>query len=114
VRIQIFQKRKFAPALDYIPASMRFLLQQLFVGKDISLQVAGIGQAVIQALCPMAIIAPLLLGHAVQMHYLCRSRFLINIFSIMWFSLSYQEVERFEVNAACSRAPEVSGNDIND
>jgi hypothetical protein len=23
-------------------------------------------------------------------------------------------VERFEVNAACSRAPEVSGNDIND
>ena len=80
---------------------MRFLLQQLFVGKDISLQVAGIGQAVIQALCPMAIIAPLLLGHAVQMHYLCRSRFFINIFSIMWFSLSYQEVEMFEVNAAC-------------
>lgn len=100
---------KLTAALDYVPASLRFLLQHLFVGKDTSRMVAGIGQAVIQAVRPRAVIAPLQLGLAVQMHHLYRSRFLIDSLSTMGFSSSYSEVQRLEVNAACSLAPDVLG-----
>jgi len=64
-------------ALDFIPASLRFLLQHLFVGKDTSRKVAGIGEAVVEAVRPRALIAPLQLGLAVQMHHLYRSRLTI-------------------------------------
>ena len=59
---------KQAAALDFIPASSRFLLQHLFVGKDTSRKVTGIGQAVVQAVRPRAVIARLQLGVAVPMH----------------------------------------------
>ena len=103
---------KLAAALDFIPASLRFLLQHLFVGKDTSRKVAGIGQAVVQAVRPRAVIAPLQLGLSVQMHHLYMSRFLIDSLSTMGFASSYQEVQRFEVNAACSLAPDMLGGDM--
>ncbi|KAI3379074.1 hypothetical protein SNEBB_002215 [Seison nebaliae] len=103
---------KLVAALDHIPASLRFLLQHLFVGMDTSRKVAGIGQAVVQAVRPRAIIAPLQLGLAVQMHHMYRSRFLIDSLSTLGFSSSYAEVQRFELNAACSRAPDLLGSEI--
>ena len=103
---------KLAAALDFIPASLRFLLQNLLVGKDASRKVAGIGQAVVQAVRPRAVSAPLQLGVAVQMHHLHRSRFLIDSLSTMGFASSYPEVQRFELNAACSLAPDVLGGDM--
>ena len=88
------------------------MLQHLFVGKDTSRKVAGIGQAVVQAVRPRAVIAPLQIGLAVQMHHMYRSRFLIDSLSTMGFSSSYVEVQRFELNSACSRAPDLLGSDI--
>ena len=49
---------KLTAALDFIPASLRFLFQHLFVGKDTSRNVPGIGQAVVQAVRPRAVNAP--------------------------------------------------------
>ena len=69
---------KLAATLDFISASLQFLLQPLFVWKDTSRKVAGIGQAAVQAVRPRAVIAPLQLGVVVQMHHLYRSRFLID------------------------------------
>ena len=103
---------KLAATLDFIPASLRFLLQHLFVWKDTSRKVAGIGQAVVQAVHPRAVIAPLQLGVTVQMHHLYRSRFLIDSLSTMGFASSYPEVQRFEMNVACSLALDVLGSDI--
>ena len=105
-------KLKLATALDFIPASLRFMLQHLFVGKDTSRKVAGIGQAVIQAVSPRAVFAPLQLDVAMQMHHLYRSRFLIDSLSTMGFASSYPEVQRFEMNVACSLAPDVLGSDM--
>ena len=105
-------KLKLAAVLYFIPASLRFLLQHLFVGKDTSRKVAGIGQAVVQAVHPRAVIAPLQLGVAVQMHHLYRSQFLIDSLSIIGFASSYPEVQRFEMNTACSLAPDVLGGDM--
>ena len=98
--------------LDFIPASLQFLLQHLFVGKDTSRKVAGIGQAVIQSVRPRTAIAPLQLGVAVQMHHLYRSRFLIDSLLIMGVASSYPEVQRFKMNAACSLAPDVLCGDM--
>ena len=103
---------KLASALDFISASLQFLLQHLFVGKDTSRKVTGIGQAVVQAVHPRAVIAPLQLDVAVQMHHLYRSRFLIDSLSTMGFASSYPEVPRFEMNVACSLAPDVLGGDM--
>ena len=79
---------------------------------DTSRKVAGIGQAIVQAVRPKAVIAPLQLGLAVQMNHMYRSRFLIDSLSTLGFSSSYAEVQRFELNAACSRAPDLLGSDI--
>ena len=51
-------------------------------------------------------------GVAVQMHHLLRSRFLIDSLSTMGFASSYPELQRFEMHAACSLAPDVLGGDI--
>ena len=60
---------KLAAALDFIPVSLRLLLQHLFVGKDTSRKVASIGQAVVQAVRSRVVMVPLQLGVAVQMHH---------------------------------------------
>ena len=57
-------------ALDYITDSLRTLLQSLVVGKDIRRKVTSIGHAIIQAVRPRAIVAPLQLSLSVQMHHL--------------------------------------------
>jgi len=97
-------------ALAYIPPSLRCLLQNLLVGKNTHQKEASIGQAIIQAVRPRAVISALQLGLAVQMHQHFRSRFLIDILSAMGYCSSYTEVQRFEENAAAAGAPEVLGN----
>jgi hypothetical protein len=55
----------------------------MFVGASTSLQVASIGQAIMQRVRPKAIIAPLKLGLAVQMHHHFASKFLIETLNAM-------------------------------
>ena len=78
------------------------MLQQLFIEKDTRRKQASIGQAIVQAVRPRAVLAPLQLGLAVRMHHHLRSRFLIDNLAEMGDCSSYSEVQRFEENAACS------------
>lgn len=94
-------------ALEYIPFTLRYLLQNLFAGKDTPRKVASIGQTIVQAVRPRAVLAPLQVGLAAQMHYHFRSKFLIDVLSAMGFCSSYSEVQRFEENAASSVALDV-------
>lgn len=64
--------------LAYIPESLKLLLEELFVGNDADLKVASIGQAIVQAVRPRVLIAPLQVGLAVQMHHHFASRFLVD------------------------------------
>ncbi len=52
-------------ALSFVPETLCTLLNGLFVGKETSRKVAGIGQAIVQAARPRAVVAPLQLGLAV-------------------------------------------------
>lgn len=92
-------------AIDYIPESLRVLLRTLFTGIDTRRKVASIGHAVVQAVRPRAVVAPLQIGLALQMHHLYRSRFLIDTLFQMGFCSSYSEVHRFQMNSANCIAP---------
>ena len=86
--------------LEYLPESLRILLEGLFAGKHIGVKVASIGQAIMQATRPRVILAPLLLGLGVQLHHHFSSRFLIDSLHQHGFCCSYQEVHQFHGNAA--------------
>jgi len=43
--------------LEYVPPSLRYMLQHLLVGKDIRRKQASIGQCIIQAVRPRTVIA---------------------------------------------------------
>ena len=70
---------------------------------------ASIGQSIIQAVRPRAVVAPLQIGLAAQLHHLYRSRFLVDTLFAMGFSSSYSEVQRFQKNAAELVAPDILG-----
>ena len=82
----------FVLALEFIPPSLRFMLENILPGKETNRKVASIGQTIVQAVRLRTVIAPLQIGLAIQMHHHFRSRFLIDTLS------SYQEVQRFEEN----------------
>lgn len=62
----------------------------------------AIGQAIMQACRPRALIAPLQLGLGMQMHHHFGSKFLIDTLSNLGFSSSYWEVQKYESSAAAT------------
>ena len=89
-------------ALYYIPSSLKLLLSKLFVGKDTSVKIGAVSQAVMQAIQSRALLCLLQIGLSVQLHHNYQSRYLIDIFYNLGFCSSYSEVTRFERNAAVS------------
>ena len=53
---------------EYLPKSLHIFFDNLFVGKEKSVPLALIGQAIIQQVRPKALIVPLQLGLSIQMH----------------------------------------------
>ena len=90
-------------ALNFVPSSMRFFLNKLFVGKHIDKYVSFIGQAIIQRVRPRGLLCPLQIGLGVQMKGMFQSSVLINELSVSVFSLSNKVVELYEKSAAGSR-----------
>ena len=84
-------------ALQYVPSSLRHILQETFAGKDTDVKVASIGQSIVQATCPRTVIAPLQIGLAVQMYHHFRSHFLIDSLSALGFCSSYAEVKDLRI-----------------
>ena len=61
---------KLGSALSFLPNTLQTLLNGLFVGKQTRCKVVGIGYAIVQAVQPHAVIAPLQIGLGVQVHHL--------------------------------------------
>lgn len=89
-------------ALQYIPKSLKLLLSKLFSGKDTSVKIGAVGQTIMQAIRPRALLCPLQIGLSVQLYHNYRSRYLIDILYNLEFCSSYSEVIKFERNAAVS------------
>ena len=93
--------------MKYIPQSLSLLLKAMFVSKDVTLKVAAIGQAIMQASRPRTCKPPLQIRLAVQMHHHFASRFLVDTLNSLGFCSSYSEVQRLERSAAI-----IQGTDI--
>ena len=84
-------------------------MKNIFVGKDISLKLASIGQAIIQAARPKVLIAPLQLGLGVQMHHHFASKFLIASLCSHGFCSPYTVVQKYERSAAINQGTDIPG-----
>ena len=81
----------------------------MFVAKGSDKRIASTGQAIMQAVRPKAIIAPLQIGLGVQMHRQFGSRFLIDSLHSHAFCSSCSEVQKFERSAAYHQGMEIEG-----
>ena len=68
---------------------------------------ASIGQAIIQAVHPHVLLAPLQVGLAVQLHHHYASRFLVDSLHHLGLCCSYQQVQEFEQCAAFSHGTDI-------
>ena len=96
-------------ALKFIPDLLKSFLELLFVGKDIKLKLASVEQAIVQAVRPRVILAPLQLGLGVQMHHHFSSKFLIDSLNSHGFCASYKTVQKYERSAAVAQGTEIPG-----
>lgn len=86
--------------LEFVPKSLQLLLGTIYSGKDCDLQIASIGQAIMQAARPRLLIAPLQIGLGVQVHHSFESQFLVDLLYSLGFCSSYKEVRTYELSAA--------------
>ena len=96
-------------ALAFLPDSLQVLLRNMFVGKKVDVKLASIGQAIMHAIRPRVLLAPLQLGLGIQMHHQFSSCFLIDTLHAQCCSCSYQEVKKYERSAAVSLGNELPG-----
>ena len=89
-------------AVALLPESLRIFLTGILTGKKVSLKLASLGQALMQAARPRVLTLPLQFGLGVQMHHHFGSRFLNDTLNRMGFACSYDEVKKFESSAAAS------------
>ena len=92
---------------NFVPDSLKLLLEGILVGKDVSLKLASIGQAIMQAARPRVLFAPLQVGLSIQLHHHFASRFLIDSLCRHGVCCSYQEVQRFGKNTAVDQGTDI-------
>lgn len=92
--------KNFELQKSFLPESLIQLLDQLFTEKNHELILVSIGQAIVQAIRPRLLIAPLQFGLGVQMHHNFKSKFLVDVLHRLGFCCSYTEVLKFKLCAA--------------
>ena len=84
-------------------------MDNLFVGKQKSVPLASIGQAIMQQVRPETLIVPLQLDLGIQMHQHFGPRFLIDSLNKHGFCVSYNEVLKYERCAAVHHGTKIPG-----
>ena len=95
--------------VEFLPKSLHIFLDNLFVGKEESVPLASIAQAIMQQVQRNALIVPLHLGLGIQMHQHFVSRFLTDLLNKYGFCVSYNEALKYERCAAVHQGTNISG-----
>ena len=98
--------------MNYLPSTLRALLEGVIVGKGSQRKIASIGQAIMQAARPRVLLALLQVGLGVQLHHHFASHFLIDSLHSHGFCCTYEEVHKFERNAVLSHGPNFTSESI--
>lgn len=88
----------------FVPTMLSDLLAGITKMKKHDLKVVSIGQAIVQAARPRALLAPIQIGLGVQMHHHFGSKHLIQTLNKLGFCSSYTEVLKFKLCAAITTA----------
>ncbi|XP_028513605.1 uncharacterized protein LOC114574641 [Exaiptasia diaphana] len=92
--------------VEFLTESLKTFLSIIFAGKN-RVKLASIGQSIMQEVRPRALMAPLQIGLAVQLHHNYASRFLIDTLHSLGFCSSYNEVQTFSQNASVDQATDI-------
>ena len=98
--------RSLEKNVAFVPQSLRILLQETFSGRSCDLEVASIGQSIVQLTRTRVIVAPIQYGLAVQMHQHFVPAFLWTVYTAT--ASAYAEVLRFSKCAANFRGTNIS------
>ena len=95
--------------VEYLPKSLSTFLDNFFVGKEKSVPLASIRQAIMQQVRPKVLIVPLQPGLGIQIHQHFGSRFLRFFDSLNkhGFCVSYSEVLKYERFAAAHQGTKI-------
>ena len=86
-----FDELKPEKCINFLHVSLKTLLTGWFIGQEMQVKFALIGQAMMQAARPKFLLALLQVGLGVQLHHLHASHFLIDSYFIQtWFLLLLQ------------------------
>ena len=102
------------PALDYLPMSLRSILNFMLVGVDKYEEVSFIGHSIVEAEPPHAVVAPLQIGLVSQLQSMYKSRFTVDTLSTMGFCSSYAEVQKCQKNSSDVVTSDVLGGPLPD
>ena len=93
----------------HVPPLLQLMLSKLFSGVNVDLKTAAIGQSIVQALRPRAVLTPSHIGLTTQLHQHFRSRYLIDTLHSLGFCASYKEALKFERCAALVSGSHLDG-----
>ena len=77
--------------------------------KNTELKIAALGQALMQSARPNLLLSPIQLGLGVAIHHISGSRKIVDLLHKVGYSLSYEEIKLFELNAAVSQGTDLGG-----